>query len=116
VLEISPFFCYTNIQKFKRCCKLLFLPKIYQKDIHSINYEALYKKGIRCLFFDLDNTLGLLSQTEADSSTKKLFQKLSKKFKITIISNHRSKKRVQSFANSLQCDFYYLAMKPAQRY
>ena len=34
-----------------------FMPDIYQKSIYYINYDKLYKKGIRCLLFDLDNTI-----------------------------------------------------------
>ena len=37
------------------------------------------------------------------------------KFRIVIISNHGSKKRVKTFADSLHCDFYHLAMKPSLR-
>ena len=34
-----------------------FMPDIYQKSIYYINYDKLYKKGVRCLLFDLDNTI-----------------------------------------------------------
>ena len=33
------------------------LPKVYKKDVYSINYESLKEKGINYLFFDMDNTL-----------------------------------------------------------
>ena len=34
-----------------------FVPDIYQKSIYDINYDTLKKRGIKCLIFDLDNTL-----------------------------------------------------------
>ena len=34
-----------------------FMPDIYQKSIYYINYDKLYKKGVRCIIFDLDNTI-----------------------------------------------------------
>ena len=36
--------------------------KVYNKNIYSINYEKLIKKGIKLLIFDLDNTLGLVGE------------------------------------------------------
>jgi len=94
---------------------MLFLPKMYQHSIHEIDYEKLYQLGIRCLLFDLDNTVGLLSQTEADKKTKALFKRLSKKFHLAIVSNHISKKRVSGYAKGLNCAFYHFAMKPSRR-
>ena len=35
----------------------LFKPDIYQKSILDINYKTLKEKGIKCIVFDLDNTL-----------------------------------------------------------
>ena len=34
-----------------------YLPDIYKKNIFDINYNKLKKKDIKCLIFDLDNTL-----------------------------------------------------------
>ena len=34
-----------------------YVPDIYQKSIYTINYDQLFSRGIRCLLFDLDNTL-----------------------------------------------------------
>ena len=34
-----------------------FIPDMYQKNIYDINYDLLKKKGIKCLLFDLDNTI-----------------------------------------------------------
>ena len=50
----------------------LFKPTIYNKDIFSINYDKLKEKGITCLVFDLDNTLGL--------ENKKIIKRFKKRF------------------------------------
>lgn len=94
---------------------MLFFPKMYQKNIHQLNYDKLYQLGIRTLLFDLDNTVGLLDEAEADEETKQLFQELSKKFHIAIVSNHGSRKRVEGFAEGLHCPAFFLAMKPSRR-
>ena len=35
----------------------LYKPDMYKKDIYSIDYKKLRSYGIKCLLFDLDNTL-----------------------------------------------------------
>ena len=35
----------------------IFLPDKYYKNIYEINYRQLKQDGIKCLLFDLDNTL-----------------------------------------------------------
>ena len=34
-----------------------FIPDVYQENIFTINYKKLKKTGIKCLLFDLDNTI-----------------------------------------------------------
>ena len=66
-----------------------FMPDIYQKSIYYINYDKLYKKGIRCLLFDLDNTITPSHSTKPTKRLKKLFDDLKDKgFKIIIVSNN----------------------------
>ncbi len=88
-----------------------FYPAIYQKTIHDINYQKLKQKGIRCLLFDLDNTIALLEQEKLEESTKKLFQTLKKDFQLIIVSNS-PKKRVEYYAKILNCDYESFALKP----
>lgn len=86
-------------------------PTMYYKDIHSINYDKLKKDGIKCLVFDLDNTLGLLDDIKCPEKTKKLIQKLKKDFLVLIMSNSR-KKRIEPYANDLGVDAITFALKP----
>ena len=34
-----------------------FIPDIYQKSIYTIDYKKLKNAGIKCILFDVDNTL-----------------------------------------------------------
>ncbi len=89
----------------------IFLPTKYVKDIFSIDYKKLKKKKKQYLLFDLDNTIGSLLEDVPNDKIVKLFTSLKKDFVIVIISNN-FKKRVKAFGESLEVDYYYLAMKP----
>lgn len=49
-----------------------YLPDIYRKNIFDIDYNKLKKKGIKCLIFDLDNTLALIDSVKVDIKVKEL--------------------------------------------
>lgn len=91
-----------------------YLPDIYKKNIFAINYDKLKKKGIKCLIFDLDNTLALIDSTKVESSVQELINKLKKAFLVVIVSNS-PKKRVSTFGKDLKVDFYPFALKPTIR-
>ena len=40
----------------------LLKPNNYYKNIYIINYQKLKENNIKCLLFDLDNTIATLSQ------------------------------------------------------
>ena len=89
-----------------------FLPDMYNKSIFDIDYKFLKSKGIKCLVFDLDNTIALIDENITPEKTKKLFDKLKKDFKVIIISNN-FKKRVEYYSKQLGVDFISFAMKPS---
>ena len=90
----------------------VYVPDIYQENIYKINYENLLSRGIKCLLFDLDNTLIKVREFAPNEETKKLFQKLKKKgFKILITSNS-IKTRVKPVAEELKVDFICSCKKP----
>lgn len=91
-----------------------FYPNMYQKGIHYINYKKLKKLGIKCLVFDLDNTIALIDQHMITDETKKLLTSLKKDFQVVIISNNVTK-RVKSYADYLKCDFVANALKPLSK-
>lgn len=90
----------------------LFVPDKYYKTIYHIDYEKLYKQGIKCILFDLDNTLVPANVNKASRKLKKLFYDLKViGFKIIIMSNS-SKNRVSTFKNELLVDSIFLSNKP----
>ena len=88
-----------------------FIPDIYQKSIYTIDYKKLKKNGIKCLLFDLDNTIAPYKTLEPDTKVKELFANLSNDFKIIIISNS-NKNRLRPFKEKLNVDTAYSSKKP----
>ena len=89
----------------------LFIPKMYVKDIFSINYNKLKNNGYKIIIFDLDNTIGNIKENIFDKKTSDFLNKLNKEFKIIIASNS-SKKRVLTFCQNIECGKYYFSLKP----
>lgn len=87
-----------------------YIPDIYQKSIYSINYESLNKRGIKCILFDLDNTLVPPNSKLPNKKTQELFDGLKNKFKLIIFSNS-SDKRIKPFIEQLKIDGYSLVDK-----
>ena len=90
----------------------IYVPDIYQQDIYKIDYEALLHRGIKCLFFDLDNTLVTISEKLPRPETRDLFNKLKNLgFTIYITSNSIST-RVKPFSVDLKVPYLSSAKKP----
>ena len=88
------------------------IPDIYQKSIYYINYDKLYKKGIRCILFDLDNTITPSHIKKPTKRLKKLFDELRDKgFKVIIMSN-APKHRIEPFKTYLNVDACAFSLKP----
>ena len=92
----------------------MFRPDIYKKTIFDIDYKLLKENGIKCLIFDLDNTLGLISHKNCPDDTKKLIKKLQKDFKV-IISSNNATKRLKPYLEELEIDGISWSMKPSIR-
>lgn len=92
----------------------IFKPDIYKKDIFSIDFSKLKEDNIKCLIFDLDNTLGLLDDLKCPIKTKKLINELKKDFLVVIISNN-TRGRIQYYLDDLEIDGVSLSMKPSIR-
>lgn len=92
----------------------LFVPDLYQKSIYTINYKKLKKRGIKCLLFDLDNTLVPYSGDVPTAELKDLFARISDEFKLIIMSNS-GKTRLTPFKEQLNIDVAYSSMKPLKR-
>ena len=91
-----------------------YIPTMYQKSIFDISYSKLKKRGIKCLIFDLDNTLALIDEKKCPEKTKQLCERLKKEFQVVIISNN-TKKRLLPYLEELQVDGVSMALKPSIR-
>ena len=91
-----------------------FRPKIYRKNIFEIDYNKLKEDGIKCLVFDLDNTLGLISHKRCPDETRKLIKKLKKDF-LVVISSNNNKTRLKPYMEELDIDGVAWSMKPSIR-
>ena len=89
----------------------LFIPDIYAQSIYTINYKKLKKNGIKCLIFDLDNTIASYKDEYPSKELKELFASLDKDFKVIIMSNS-TKNRLRPFKEKLNVDTAYLSKKP----
>ena len=92
----------------------MFKPSMYRKDIFDIDYKKLKDKGIRCLVFDLDNTLGLLDHERCPLKTRKLIKGLQKDFLIFIASNNYMR-RIKPYMEDLGVGGVAFCMKPSTR-
>lgn len=92
-----------------------YIPKIYKKSILDIDYKKLKEQNIKCIMFDLDNTLLEVHKNIPKKDFCYLVKKLKKDFKIVVISNNSSKKRLSQVAEILDIDYVRFAMKPFSR-
>lgn len=90
----------------------MFVPDIYKKSIYYIDYDKLWKCGVRCLLFDLDNTITPCYINKPTKRLKMLFDELKDKgFKIIIMSN-APKYKIEPFKNYLLVDGCAFSLKP----
>ena len=92
----------------------LYKPDMYKKDIYSIDYKKLKSYGIKCILFDLDNTLVPYYKVRPTRKLKDFIERLKDMgFKVIIFSNS-NKKRLTPFKNILEVDCSYSSRKPRQ--
>lgn len=91
-----------------------FVPNLFYQNVYSIDYKKLKKMGIKCLIFDLDNTISSYEVNEPDKKIKELFYNLNKDFKIILLSNN-TKNRVRPFKEKLNVDSSYKSGKPFKK-
>lgn len=89
-----------------------YVPDVYQKSVYAIDYSKLKEKGIKCLLFDLDNTLVPYSIKNANEKLIELFLNLKEMGFQTIIFSNSGKKRVKPFKEELEVDCCANARKP----
>ena len=91
-----------------------FLPDAYMDSTYVIDFEKLYKEGIRGVIFDIDNTL-VPHGAPADERAIRLFARLrSIGLDYCLISNNQLP-RVKPFADAVQAKFVEDAHKPSRK-
>ena len=88
-----------------------YIPNMYYKNIYEINYKLLKEKGIKCILFDLDNTLVEPHTKHSNEKLQKLFIELKKDFKVIIFSNSFIT-RLFPFKKELEVDINHTSLKP----
>lgn len=68
------------------------IPDQFYKNIFEINYQNLKDKGVKTLFFDLDNTLIPYDVEKLPEEVIKHLKELEKNFKVLIITNNSHKR------------------------
>ena len=91
-----------------------FFPDQYVASTYVIDFEKLYKEGIRGVIFDIDNTL-VPHGAPADERAIRLFARLrSIGLDYCLISNNQLP-RVKPFADAVQAKFVEDAHKPSRK-
>lgn len=92
----------------------VFFPDAYMDSTYVIDFEKLYKEGIRGVIFDIDNTL-VPHGAPADERAIRLFARLrSIGLDYCLISNNQLP-RVKPFADAVQAKFVEDAHKPSRK-
>ena len=90
----------------------MFYPDRWVNSAYDIDYEELFRTGIRGLIFDIDNTL-VPHGAHADKRAVELFERLHRiGLKAVLLSNNKEP-RVRSFCEEVKyCSYIYKAGKP----
>ena len=92
-----------------------FVPDMYVQSIYRINYEKLKKKGIKCIIFDLDNTIAPVNIENPSKEAIELMFKIKELDIKPILMSNSGKKRVEPFRNKLEIDSCASAGKPFKK-
>ena len=66
----------------------IYIPDMYSKSIYHINYDKLKEDGIKCILFDLDNTIIPYKEKTPSKKLIDLIENLKDmEFKIIIFDN-----------------------------
>lgn len=87
-------------------------PDYNLNSIYEINEEELLKKNVKCIFFDLDSTVMQSKSGKFTPETLEFLNRLSKNFKIAIISNNCKKHYISKVEEQCDIKIYSNAKKP----
>lgn len=82
------------------------IPDIYQKSVFEVNYKKLFDRGIKCILFDINNTLVPTNSKEIDDNLISLFDNLKKIGINPILYADSSNKTVNIFKEKINIEGY----------
>tara|TARA_Y100000589_G_scaffold174479_1_gene165569 strand:- start:541 stop:1023 length:483 start_codon:yes stop_codon:yes gene_type:complete len=83
--------------------------------IYKISPQKLHNQGIRCLLLDVDGTLINRNTNKIPTEVKRWIKKAKTFFKLYLISNNPSEKRISSIGNQLGILYKFKALKPSKK-
>ncbi|RAP34673.1 YqeG family HAD IIIA-type phosphatase [Candidatus Marinamargulisbacteria bacterium SCGC AG-439-L15] len=104
---------FFSINDYKRLLKSLLTPSAVYDDVESIDLQQLYDNGFTTFILDIDNTLMSYSERQISLQKEGWVEKVkSMGFRVFVVSNNSSKKRILRAAKQLDTDGLYFALKP----
>ena len=91
---------------------MILYPKLYYKNVQSVDIAELKEHGVKGIAIDIDNTLIDYKQEVSDDVAKWVDDVRNSDIKICILSNSNNKAKVTKVANRLNLDYIMLAKKP----
>lgn len=92
-----------------------YVPDMYKKSIYAIDYSKLKNNGIKCILFDLDNTIVPYNEKVPPKKTIELFKKIKDLGLKIIIFSNSGKRRLRKFKEILEVDCCPRAFKPSTK-
>jgi len=83
--------------------------------IYKVSQAKLENEGIKGLILDVDGTLLSRNSTIIPLNVKEWIFESKKIFRIFLISNNPSKKRIEKIGNELGIDYKFKALKPSKK-
>ena len=83
--------------------------------IHNIDIKNLVNLNLKVLLLDVDGTLLPREAIELNDKVKDWVIEAKKLFKVHLLSNNPSRKRIKLIADKLELSFTYRASKPFKR-
>ena len=82
--------------------------------IYKISPQKLHIQGIRCLLLDVDGTLLNRNTNKIPTEVQIWIKKSKTLFKLYLISNNPSEKRISSIGKQLGISYKFKALKPSK--
>jgi len=95
--------------------KSVFLPDWYVKSLEQVDFGELYRRGIRLVLLDIDNTLAKHGSLVGGEYAKEQIDRIQKIGIECMIISNAMHARAETFAESLHIAFIPRARKPSRK-